>query len=689
MADINATDLTQETLSSLDGAEQFIMFDTAEGKRATVQTVGEYVLSKLTSSLMGSTQTIQSAVNALNSRSAWVFNNTSTIISQAESLPNSKTMYFGTVAGYGSQSTLDSPGNANAYIEVYKYNDNYITIKWFSVNSGLSSDVYTRTKNAGTWGVWVKQPSRAEFDNLKTGGRNLIINTLSPSVGSASPYLERPRLPGHPFGANGRGICTVAEHGLRFTMNSAESGSQWEFFRLGSSGSSGTMMGLALGETYTWSFDTTYKLLSGRNETSTSLNLEAQLWFATGTSTSFTKKESKVVHSYDVSDLSDRGETFTDHVEFTFTVPTNATRIYLDFKLDNTNIKVDYLEGDYIELRNIKLEKGNRASDWTPAPEDIEAMMLNRIYWSTRNDTKITTSLTDVVDSLGLGFHIRWNTASDATVVGAPTNHGYHYIINKMEDATVIVYAYRMGTNTFENYQKQKYGVDGWGSWIAVPTLAEVEAKLGFFAPTKIANNTNLNTLTTPGSYYADTPTGITNTPSGLSSGVYRLDTISLANVTRADGTYVRIYQIITDFYGNVWRRGARTRGTANVYEFDDWKKVTTSEDLTPTTLTLTYTSNSYVSETDFNRLRVFKIGSLYVCNGNFSITNNMPTSTSDVAIGTISGWSSTYPINIDVPMQNGSGVAFISISTIGTVTLTNLSGVTIKGWCKFNASTI
>ena len=109
----------------------------------------------------------------------------------------------------------------------------------------------------------------------------------------------------------------------------------------------------------------------------------------------------------------------------------------------------------------------------------------------------------------------------------------------------------------------------------------------------------------------------------------------------------------------------------------------------TPVSLSLTYTSNSYVSETDFKRLRVFKIGSLYVCNGNFSITNDMPTATSNVAIGTISGWSSTHPINIDVPMQNGSGVAYISISTSGAVTLTNLSGTTIKGWCRFNASTM
>lgn len=43
MADINAEDLTQETLSSLDGSEQFVMFDNVEGKRTTLQTVKMYV----------------------------------------------------------------------------------------------------------------------------------------------------------------------------------------------------------------------------------------------------------------------------------------------------------------------------------------------------------------------------------------------------------------------------------------------------------------------------------------------------------------------------------------------------------------------------------------------------------------------------------------------------------------------
>mgnify|MGYP007101919486 CR=1 FL=1 len=46
MADIDALDLTQ--LTSLDGSEQFVMFNTTEGKRATVHTVKDYIESQLT-----------------------------------------------------------------------------------------------------------------------------------------------------------------------------------------------------------------------------------------------------------------------------------------------------------------------------------------------------------------------------------------------------------------------------------------------------------------------------------------------------------------------------------------------------------------------------------------------------------------------------------------------------------------
>lgn len=44
MADIRAEDLTQETKATLDGSEQFIMFDSTQGKRGSVAEVGDYIL---------------------------------------------------------------------------------------------------------------------------------------------------------------------------------------------------------------------------------------------------------------------------------------------------------------------------------------------------------------------------------------------------------------------------------------------------------------------------------------------------------------------------------------------------------------------------------------------------------------------------------------------------------------------
>lgn len=44
MADINAEDLTEETAQTLDGSEQFVMFDNVEGKRGGIDVVGDYIV---------------------------------------------------------------------------------------------------------------------------------------------------------------------------------------------------------------------------------------------------------------------------------------------------------------------------------------------------------------------------------------------------------------------------------------------------------------------------------------------------------------------------------------------------------------------------------------------------------------------------------------------------------------------
>ena len=68
MADINATDLTAETLATLDGSENVVLFDTAEGKKVTLQVLADYIITKAVESLMGSNQTVAAALSALNSK---------------------------------------------------------------------------------------------------------------------------------------------------------------------------------------------------------------------------------------------------------------------------------------------------------------------------------------------------------------------------------------------------------------------------------------------------------------------------------------------------------------------------------------------------------------------------------------------------------------------------------------------
>ena len=46
MADVKANELTPETSTTLNGAESFVMFDTAEGKRCTVTEMMKYVRAK-------------------------------------------------------------------------------------------------------------------------------------------------------------------------------------------------------------------------------------------------------------------------------------------------------------------------------------------------------------------------------------------------------------------------------------------------------------------------------------------------------------------------------------------------------------------------------------------------------------------------------------------------------------------
>lgn len=105
--------------------------------------------------------------------------------------------------------------------------------------------------------------------------------------------------------------------------------------------------------------------------------------------------------------------------------------------------------------------------------------------------------------------------------------------------------------------------------------------------------------------------------------------------------------------------------------------------------LTLTYTSNTYVSSTAFNRLYVYRRGNILIVRGNLQITTAMPSSNSAYTIGSISNWNGAYEVDLTVPAQDGSGVLLVIITTAGNINIYNTSGNTIaaNAFCRFNVA--
>lgn len=205
----------------------------------------------------------------------------------------------------------------------------------------------------------------SKYNDVGTG-RNLIHNTNIIDLTSNS---TRPNINGteesHAFGLSA-GNITVAEHGLRHTVTSAtRPGINFGTRTTANMG----MYRLEAGKTYTWSFDWAAKVLSGSPSSSSNYYMRAWCVYTTDGATNSTDIYQDVyIFSKDSTD--DRGAPVNDRCEFTFTIPKDATGIWLQFSCNST-VDGNYATGDYVEISNIKLEEGTVATAWTPAVEDI------------------------------------------------------------------------------------------------------------------------------------------------------------------------------------------------------------------------------------------------------------------------------------------------------------------------------
>lgn len=211
------------------------------------------------------------------------------------------------------------------------------------------------------------------IDATDLAGRNLIINTLSPDVSSAEKY---PRLRGQTYASESGSSTTeisTAEHGVRLTEN-ARTG--YIELRFGTPRSGyRSLNGLTPGETYTLAWDYVYSS-SGR------LNyISAQLCDDT-VETGSPRIDQEVEWEISSEEAA--------HCKFTFTVPANVTMLYLTIRATS----VTFEAGDYLELRNLTLVRGEAGKAWSPAPEDTQ----NGIETNRANITLNTQQIESTVE---------------------------------------------------------------------------------------------------------------------------------------------------------------------------------------------------------------------------------------------------------------------------------------------------
>ena len=184
MADQAITALPKKTYSGsskIAATDYLLGIDSAEGYQMLIQDLGEYIINKATASLAGSTQTLASAIGALNSTTSWhtVPSSVTTIASFQDYIDN-QIATNGFFYGYmtANVSVNAGLGNIGHYIFAEANSTNYRFVQAVSSNS---NNKYTMIKFNGTWMNWITAPTRTEVDEIKTTTHPNITDVLTPA----------------------------------------------------------------------------------------------------------------------------------------------------------------------------------------------------------------------------------------------------------------------------------------------------------------------------------------------------------------------------------------------------------------------------------------------------------------------------------------------------------------------------
>ena len=257
------------------------------------------------------------------------------------SAPNAPTVFPpSTSSGWDDTEPSYTSGSTNTlyFVDCTVFTDDSFAYSKVSISSSYEAakEAWNKANNAQKTADDAKDKAddaNVKIDNLEVGGRNLLLHSSDmPSYWYTVDASGASQIGTVEYQNDGSVLVTNSDSNTRFHYKS--------------------MISVQSGETYTISCE--YKEVSGDqphqyqiglytlNETSVS-------WIANkGTKTSIANGWIKTFH--------------------TFTIPSDVDHITIYFRSGNDFAL--YTHEYYI--RHPKLEKGNKATDWTPAPEDVD-----------------------------------------------------------------------------------------------------------------------------------------------------------------------------------------------------------------------------------------------------------------------------------------------------------------------------
>jgi len=177
MADQAITALPKKTYSGsskIAATDYLLGIDSAEGYQMLIQDLGEYIINKATASLAGSTQTLASAISALNSKTK--------AYDYVQSTGNFLDWVLSTFTVNGEYFVIHATGNTEGWAAsslgscmVQKRNNDYFLTAYINdtATPNLQAIYVNRYVNS-RWIGWTKLPTRAEIDGLNSKTSQLL-----------------------------------------------------------------------------------------------------------------------------------------------------------------------------------------------------------------------------------------------------------------------------------------------------------------------------------------------------------------------------------------------------------------------------------------------------------------------------------------------------------------------------------